>query len=183
MSPVVVALSLALQQSAVPPPVEQVTANCTAPVYASEHLICSDPELLEQEGRIAGLWRASQETWSPNPWLEQQDLWFRRRALCAFRTDHRACLSGANAERLSVLGASQPRGGTAIRVQCTADGNQVSLSMVRSGSALAAYDQQRLVWVATRARPEWTPYVRWDGGRSFTVRQVDGLRQRCRTVR
>ena len=96
------------------------------------------PNVLVQDGRIAGLWRASQETWSPDPWLEQQDVWFRLRALCAFRTEHRACVLGANAERVSVLAASQPPAATAIRVQCTADGQQVSLFVVRSGSALAA---------------------------------------------
>jgi hypothetical protein len=39
------AMLLAPGVAAVPPPVEQVTADCKAPVYASDHLVCSDPAL------------------------------------------------------------------------------------------------------------------------------------------
>lgn len=183
MTPIVAAvLSLTLQQSAVPPPVEQITANCAAPVYASDQLICSDSGLLDAEKQIAELWRNTQPDWSPGPWLEQQDAWFRRRALCAFKTRHRECLAGANAERIAVLSAATGRpAGMAAR--CTGDGDPRTVSLSRTGDSLAAYDQDRLIWLALRANADWTPFVSWAGRKPLTFRSLDGDQLHCLTSR
>lgn len=178
---VAAALSLTLQQSAIPPPVEQFTANCAAPVYASDRLICADSELLDAELRIAELWRSAQPVWLPGPWLEQQNAWFRRRALCAFKKRHRECLAGASTERIAVLSAATGRpAGTAGR--CTGDGGPRTVSLSRNSGSLAVYDQDRLIWLALRANADWTPFVSWAGGRSLVFRPLDGSPLRCRTI-
>jgi uncharacterized protein len=174
------ALSLALQQSAVPPPVEQFTADCATPVYASDQLICSDPELLEAEAQIVELWRIAQPDWSVGPYIEQQDAWFRRRALCAFQTKHRACLVGANAERIAVLSSATQGPEDAVLARCIGSGGSRSVSLSQSGGSLAAYDQGHLVWLAVRPNTDWTPFVSWAGGRSLRFRPLDGTALTCR---
>lgn len=184
MTPIAAVLMLTVQQSAVPPPVEQFTADCAAPVYASERLICSDPELLGTEAQIADLWHAAQPDWSPGPWLEPQEAWFRRRALCAFQTEHRACLLGANAERVRVLSAvSRSPGATASPARCMGEGVSQTVSVDRLDQALAAYDQRGLAWLASRAETHWKPFTIWAGGRSLTVVRADGMRLTCRVDR
>ncbi len=184
MTPIAAAaLSLAFQQSAVPPPVEQFTANCAAPVYASDQLICSDPGLLDSEAQVAELWRSVQPDWSPGPWLEDQDAWFRRRALCAFQTRHRECLAGANAERIAVLSSAIRRPEDGVAARCMLDGGSRTVSLNRNSGSLAAYDQGRLIWLALRANADWTPFVSWAGGRSLTFRSLDGSQLRCRAIR
>ena len=184
MTPLAAIILLTVQQSAVPPPIEQFTANCVAPVYASERLICSDAELLGAEAQISDLWRAAEPNWSPGPWLEQQDAWFRRRALCAFQTEHRACLLGANAERVRVSSAAlRSPGATASPARCTGSGISQVVSVDRRDQALAAYDQRGLAWLAARAETHWKPFVSWEGERSMTVRRADGVRLNCRLVR
>jgi uncharacterized protein len=181
MTPIAAVLMLTVQQSAVPPPVEQFTADCAAPVYASERLICSDSELLGTEAQIADLWRAAQPNWSPGPWLEQQEAWFRRRALCAFQTEHRACLQGANAERVRVLAAASRRpGAIASPARCISEDVSQTVSVDRRDQTLAAYDQHGLTWLASRADTHWRPFTVWEGGRSLTVVRADGTRLTCR---
>lgn len=184
MTPLAAIILLTVQQSAVPPPIEQFTANCVAPVYASERLICSDAELLGAEAQISDLWRAVEPNWSPGPWLEQQDAWFRRRALCAFQTEHRACLLGANAERVRVLSAAARRpGATASAARCTGNGISQIVSVDRRDQALAAYDQRGLAWLAARAEARWRPFTVLERGRSLTVVRADGSRLTCRVDR
>lgn len=180
MTPIAAVLLLTVQQSAVPHPVEQFTANCAAPVYASERLICADPELLATEAQIADLWRAAAPDWSPGPWLEQQEAWFRRRALCASQTEHRACLQGANAERVSVLEAAARSPVQPIASRCTGGGISQGLSLDQGDRGLAAYDQRGLVWMAIRADSHWRPFVSRETGRSTTVRHLDGAKLTCR---
>lgn len=167
------------QQSAVPPPVAQIQANCMAPVYASDQLICSDPELADRERQIADLYHRSDL--STSVWLEPQTDWFKRRALCAFQDRHRACISEANAERLTVLAAAtaQPSD-DAKTMRCTSPRARQDLTIVRRGNWLIAYDGDRLSWVAGRSGTIWSPYVRWTQRRSWTVQKLDGERLECR---
>lgn len=95
-------LMIAPGAAAVPPPVQQRTADCSAPVYASDQLVCSDPALRALDARLA-----SALAISPAPaaagWVEGDNEWFRRRSLCAFQQAHRECLSEAYTDRLEVL--------------------------------------------------------------------------------
>lgn len=184
MTPLLAAALWFAQQAAVPPPVAQGTANCQSPVYASDQLICSDAELWDTEQRIDALWRSSQGRASMGTWVEDQEAWFRRRALCAFHADHRACLLAADNERLSVLAAANAEpGGNAASARCTGDGPPRSLTLVRRDIQLSAYDQNGLVWVALPSRAEWTPFVEWTSGRSLSVRRLSGGALNCRLLR
>ena len=184
MTPIVTAiLSLVLQQSAVPPPLEQVTANCAAPVYASDQLICSDPELRDAEVHIGELWRTAGPNASSGPWLEPQDAWFRRRALCAFQTQHRACLLSANAERITVLSTPTQIPARPVSARCTSHGSTQTVSLDRSNGWVAAYDQQGLAWLALRTNGDWKPFVSWTGGRTLTFKRLDGSQLNCRINR
>lgn len=46
-------LASTLWQAAVPPPVEQQTADCARPVYAIDQLICADSALRTEEDQLA----------------------------------------------------------------------------------------------------------------------------------
>ncbi|MCZ8136652.1 MAG: hypothetical protein O9266_10130 [Porphyrobacter sp.] len=98
------ALTQSAQPAAVPPPVEQASADCTYPVYASDQLVCSDPALRAQDQKLAALIAAA-------PLVNQRRLiegdtdWFSRSRRCAFAADHRACLESAYRERIAVRAA------------------------------------------------------------------------------
>jgi uncharacterized protein len=97
-----VALSPAAIPAAVPPPVEQRTANCIAPVFASDMLVCSDPELRALDDQLRTILAARAGIHPPG--LEEDDSqWFPRRSRCAFQEAHRACLLQAYRERLALL--------------------------------------------------------------------------------
>ena len=73
----------------VPPPVEQRTADCAARVYASDVLVCDDPDLWQADRRLAGLLLTAAQAGveEHGPLLEPATAWFRRRSLCAFSTE------------------------------------------------------------------------------------------------
>jgi uncharacterized protein len=92
---------------AIPPPPERLTVNCEEPVYASDQLVCEDPELLAIDRRM-GLLLEQLDLGAveiSRPTLEPQAYWFRRRSLCAFSDAHRACLRAMYIDRLVVLEA------------------------------------------------------------------------------
>lgn len=168
-------------QSAVPPPAQQVTANCETPVYASDRVICSDEELLDIEHRIGALWAANGQRLAPDDGLEGQDAWFRRRALCAFQSRHRECLAAAGSERLAVLAAAaSPPPTGADRALCRGVGAPRRLTVIRSRGDVVAYDGEALVWVARRADHDWTPFVTWVAGKTLTMRTATHRRWTCR---
>lgn len=159
--------------SAVPPPIEQTEANCDAPVYASDSLICADIELRDEEQRISHLSAAFDGPASA--WLEPQSAWFKRRAMCAFQQRHRACILEANAERVAVLTAamdSPPE--EAPKIRCAGAGPIESLTLVRRGQWLFAYEGDRLEWAAGRTGRHWTPYTSWEPGRRWIIHKLDG---------
>lgn len=93
---------LAAGASAVPPPVEQLTANCVAPVFASDQLVCADPELRALDDQLRRILAARAGIQGLE--LEESDYqWFLRRSRCAFQEEHRACLLQAYRERLALL--------------------------------------------------------------------------------
>lgn len=103
--------------SPVPPPVEQLTADCASPVYASDHFVCADAELRSLDRQVAAMLVEKPDLAQRNSsdYFEAQPLWFKRRSLCAMQSEQRACLAAAYAERLRVielvgsLVPSQPR--------------------------------------------------------------------------
>ena len=102
------------EATAVPPPPEQFTADCLAPTYASDVVVCGDEALLAMDQELRRLYEPlheALETTSAAALLdaqalvESQDAWFRRRSLCAFSERQADCLRAAYEERLRVLEA------------------------------------------------------------------------------
>jgi len=95
---------------AVPPPPEQVAADCDAPTYASDQLVCHDPELLELDRRMRSLLAQLdlEAVAAARRDVESQPSWFRRRSLCAFADAHAACLRAMYVDRISTLEALTP---------------------------------------------------------------------------
>jgi uncharacterized protein len=107
-------MSLALMQAVfiaayspppIPPPAEQVSADCTAPTYASDQLVCSDPELRALDWKMATLVRqiGTDAIDAAAPGIENQYDWLRQRSLCAMKPEHRGCLLQAYRLRIEAL--------------------------------------------------------------------------------
>jgi uncharacterized protein len=88
------------QPAAVPPPVEQTSADCARPVYASDMLVCEDSALKALDAQLAEL--VSGAPLAGTMLIESDTAWFKRRSRCAFAAEHRACLAAAYEERLMV---------------------------------------------------------------------------------
>lgn len=174
---------LALTQ-ATPPPIEQTTADCINPVYATDHYICADAALSGQEREIADLWRAAKADFPQSPWFETQTAWFKRRAMCAFQTDQGACVRGANEERRSVLTALPIPDVSSLRpATCTSEGRRASSNLVVGCDSVTAYEDGAPIWSAFPRSPAWTPFVTFSRGRSIQLRRMDGAKMMCRTAR
>jgi uncharacterized protein len=97
---------VAVSESAAPvaPPVDQVSADCTAPTYATDRLVCYDPVLLTLDAELARLWARAEAAGHVTGAAQRAQIdWFRQRSLCAFREDHRACAEAAYRERIAEL--------------------------------------------------------------------------------
>jgi uncharacterized protein len=101
------ALFIAGPVAATPPPPDQIAANCEAPTYTSDMLVCADPGLLALDRRMRDDWAGVDvaRVISPRALVEAQAVWFKRRSLCAFVEMHADCLKAAYAERIAVLEA------------------------------------------------------------------------------
>lgn len=98
-----------------PPPPDQVIVDCARPVYASDQLVCDDPEILELDRRVGSLLAdlVIDSLTVTHPDFESQTEWMRRRSLCAFSAAHRECLRALYVERAALLAellATQRRG-------------------------------------------------------------------------
>jgi uncharacterized protein len=100
---VVMVLLAPLPAAAVPPPPAQVTADCDAPSYASDQLVCADAELRGLDRLLAK--RIAERGARENGITGNDgDLeWFRRSRRCAFEADHRDCLRTAYCLRLALV--------------------------------------------------------------------------------
>jgi len=91
--------------AAIPPPPEQLAADCERPTYASDQLVCATPDILALDQRMADLLdRLDLEAVvRTDPSFEQQPDWLRRRSLCAFSTAHAECLRAMYEARIAEL--------------------------------------------------------------------------------
>jgi uncharacterized protein len=86
--------------AAVAPPTGQTTADCTAPTYATDMLVCDDPDLRALDADLARLWAQVEADPNGDPAAaEAQAAWFRERSLCAFEADHRGCAEATYRDR------------------------------------------------------------------------------------
>jgi uncharacterized protein len=155
---------------AVPPPLGQEAANCDSPTYASDVLVCSDPQLRALDTRMLDAWSSLDlaSVLAPDARVEQQQEWFKRRSLCAFSERHADCLRDAYIERIAVLEALQrvasrpPRQGTpTVCHDAPWGGQQLRLRAPETGALTVEDVDARVVAAATALRPDspWQPYV------------------------
>jgi uncharacterized protein YecT (DUF1311 family) len=156
---------------AVPPPPEQVVADCARPTYASDALVCADPGLLGLDRQVADALKRIQSTIvaTPTSLVESQDAWFRRRSQCAFSAQHADCLKAAYSERiavLDVLGNVSPalaQAGTLARCSGAPWGT-IDVRVVAAGGPLIVLaDAGRVLAVALDVQPreDWAAFVRF----------------------
>lgn len=155
---------------AVPPPPGQDAANCDSPTYASDVLVCSDPQLRALDTRMLEAWSSLDlaSVLAPDAWVEQQQDWFKRRSRCAFSERHAGCLRDAYIERIAVLEALQrvasrpARQGTAAVCRYAPwGGAELRLRAPETGALTVEDVDARVVAAATALRPDspWQPYV------------------------
>jgi uncharacterized protein len=83
------------------PPTDQVSADCAAPAYATDQLVCADPVLRALDAEVADLWARLVAAGRADASVrEAQSDWFRRRSLCAFRQDHYRCSENSYRTRI-----------------------------------------------------------------------------------
>jgi uncharacterized protein len=155
---------------AVPPPPGQSAANCGSPTYASDMLVCADPDLRALNARMRDALESLDLTSviAPDAWVEAQDDWFERRSLCAFSERHADCLREAYMERIAVLEALQrvasrpARQGTdTVCRDAPWIHTGLRLRAPFTGALTIEDRDARVVAAATLPRPvgPWRPYV------------------------
>lgn len=175
----------ATAQTPVPPPIEQSVADCSRPVFASDQLVCSDPELRDLDGQLAQVLR--QNTALPdNDFVENDSQWFKRRGRCAFETEHRSCLMGAYQDRLSIISGAAMTPVRTLAAKCKSLG-RVSLGVLQTGHmSLRAIKTTALIAVASpvTGQSPWKPVLTTtERGRVFEFKRHVGPNFSCRVNR
>jgi uncharacterized protein YecT (DUF1311 family) len=175
---------------AVPPPPSQVAANCEAPTYASDMLVCGDASLRALDRQLLAAYAAASARLAAtdSEWIEPQEDWFKRRSRCAFSERHEDCLRAAYTERLEVLYALAPAPGRAAdgadERRCSGPLGRGTLRLAASGTAtLRDADGKPLAVAFDRGTvADWAPYgrivvrQRGDGVQSVELRSLRGGR-------
>lgn len=157
------------------PPVIQQTADCARPTYATDQLVCADPELRALDQSLAGL-VGQMPAQADIPWLESQDAWLRRRSLCAFKTDHRGCAQDAYQTRIAELEviAHPRRGETPLRCPSLPTAARYA---VTDRDMLMLLDEAGapLVLAWPKAQSGWAPNATYRRqGRKLVISRQDG---------
>lgn len=173
--------------SALPPPPEQVSANCASPTYASDQLICASSGLLGLDRHMVAVLKVAGDAAlvPQSPFIESQSAWLGRRSLCAMRSGHAACLKAAYQERIAVLtGLAGGNDGSDSAFDCTSKQSpeKTKLRLRADGTAVLSRAARIVAVGLTNYDAKlWTPFVTVrNNGRTMRV-SVAGLEQfRCR---
>jgi uncharacterized protein len=168
------------QPAPVPPPLEQLQADCTRPQYASDTLVCGDAELRAADVQVAALASTPLSLAADALW-EDQASWLRRRSLCAFKTEHRECLVAAYADRLAVLAASARAATRPMHCNGPLNGRTLASSSLAAGPALTITENGQLVAIATPPGAAWQPWLAWtSAGITITLQPQSARPFTCR---
>jgi uncharacterized protein len=184
-----IAVAQASSTDALPPPVEQYSANCAALSYASDQLVCGNPALLDLDRQlVAALADAGQAAITPaSPMIEAQPDWFKRRSLCAMKAEHNTCLTAAYGERIAVL-ISLTEGADQYGKPYKCSGStaaKIARFIVKADRVVLAFRDKALIAVARPASDpgSWLPFVSATaGGKYLTIRSIAGTTGKCRAV-
>ncbi len=169
----------------VPPPVEQFAANCSTPVYASDLFVCKDSSLRQLDSDLANK-LAMLAVPASTDFLESNGQWFKRRSLCAFENNHRACLQQAYSDRLRILDALSIPANSSKAVSCKGFPNIPKATVARaSNGVLMLYDQDQknLIGIASvqSSGLVWKPLLTVEiKDMSYRFHPLSGRKFRCR---
>lgn len=178
----------------IPPPPEQVAANCAAPTYASDMLVCADSVLRALDSQMSDAWDSVDfaSIVASGAWVEAQDAWFRRRSRCAFSERHADCLRAAYLERIAVLQALRrvsPRpnrqGLDASCPEAPWGHARVRVRAPESGALTIEDGAAHVLAAATPAEPvdAWAPYVGFEvDGSVIRLATLEGATVVCTVV-
>jgi hypothetical protein len=169
--------------AAIPPPPYQETANCAQPTYATDHLVCDDPELRALDADLARRLAALHTTGGvpASPFIEDQGAWLRRRSLCAFKPGHRACALAAYRVRTIELEALSSPSASGRAVTCTGGLGGGLLHVSPSDTLTLVGPPSTVTLVALPKGAAGQPFAtyRTQRGRT-TIRMADGRTATCR---
>lgn len=170
--------------SPVPPPIEQSTANCAAPVYASDQLVCATPSLIMQDQRLKSLLDDRMQL-SGDAFLESDSGWFKRRSMCAMLATHAACLADAYAERIEILEGLGPIAETfASDLRCRINEKMELKLVLSAGDTVTVRDGDGKVrGRAFAKKPEsgWNHYLLFQRkGSKVILTNANGLSTSCK---
>lgn len=170
-------------QMPVPPPVEQSTADCARPTYASDQLVCTDPELRQMDAQLAEVLRIPAALTGTSR-IESDGEWFKRRSRCAFETDHRLCLLQSYRDRLALIESATQSPARTLEVTCPTWGRVDIDEMPNGYMFLRTKKEQALKALASPAsgqsswKPAWTVTRRL---RYLDFTSHEGRRISCKT--
>lgn len=159
-------LALLAGAQSVPPPVEQVQADCRAPTYATDMLVCGDYDLRSRDAEMGALTGRVGRTALDGlePFIEPQAAWFRRRSRCAFETDHRQCAADAYEERTVVLlMLLEPDDVEAPSYSCRGPAGLKAVILRNRALVLTASEKRVGVAMQRFEHSEWRPYALLEG--------------------
>ena len=177
--------SVVAQAPPLPPPSPQFSADCEAPVYATDKLVCETEALRVLDAEMLGLWTTARSLpWVSGDWIEPQDGWFRRRSLCAFETDHEECARAAYIERIAVLYLLQfPPATLGLAVTCAHGHEFADGTIVRRRGIVLFMDpdlRSQIVSFLPQAGA-WTPFVTvFEDTGTFRLERLDGAMLLCK---
>lgn len=166
------------QPAPVPPPVEQQTADCRSPSFATDQLVCGDPALKALDDRLAA--RLAAGTLPASRWAEPQWQWFQRRSRCAFDADHRGCVAAAYGERLALF-ETPPTAAQRRAARC--DSAEIATIADTQAQVFLFGKDGTVLGVAARnpGKQAWQPYLVATGPeKKLRLRSTTGETLTCR---
>jgi len=177
---------------AIPPPPTQSVADCDRTTYASDQLVCTDPDLLALDRKLGDLLAAAASSGqiAAVSLVEPQEAWFKRRSLCSFSERHAACLKAAYSERIAVISvvdkaSPEVRRSAQLATCRKAPWGSSDVLIGRGADGLmAVLDAQARVLAVAFASPaaaDWSPFVRFTAdGATVRFTALDGTTAECR---
>lgn len=178
--------SAGLPALALPPPPDTQAADCRAPSYATDQLVCSRPDLLALDAAVARALAAAPAPTSPL--FEPQGAWLRRRSMCAMSAAHAACVMAPYTDRLFVLNglAAAPATGQTWRCPLPDKADLVTTALPDGGAAISANGSGAVAMASPPAHRAagWMPFLSFERrSRTATLVALDGRTINCKPAR
>lgn len=166
----------------VPPPLEQSTADCERPSYASDQLVCAEEALSALDQALRAALQAAAMPGAPaGIAMEPQTDWFKRSRACAMRAAHRACLEAAYRERIALVNALPALSPSSLSWQhAVCEGHAATFATLGPDVLALRWQGRTILATTATALDRWTPFA-WVQRRadSLTLHQKNGPTLDC----